>query len=169
MVSLAREHDINLYFYLSPNHARSYEQIRMMGWWPIFEAWERELTAVLDEDAKAHPDKMRIPLWDFGGYNSVTTAGVVDVPPEPAGFRFHADSHHFKTDVSVMFLDRMFPTTAAGKIPPDFGVLLTGSNIDAHLAETNRGHEAYASANKDEVAAMSRVIESLGRLPAAAH
>ena len=164
MISLARAHDIDLRFYLSPSHARSYEAIRLMGWWPEFEAWQRELAAMVEEDARAHPDRPRIPLWDFGGFNSVTTDTVVDLPPNPAGFARYADSIHFKTDVGYMFMDRMFGTAGAQAIPPDFGVLLGGDTVEGHLARMREAQRAYASENAADIADVAAVLESLGRL-----
>lgn len=164
MVALARAHDIDLRLYLSPNHARSYEEIRLMGWWPQFEAWERRLALILEDDARAHPSRPRVPLWDFGGYNSVTIDPVVDLPPSPAGFARYADSIHFKTDASYMFLDRMFGTAGSQAIPGDFGTLLTGDSVETHLAGMRTAQRSYSAANADDIAEMAKVLESLGRL-----
>lgn len=164
MISLARAHGIDLRFYLSPSHARSYEAIRLMGWWPEFEAWQRGLAAMVEEDARAHPDRPRIPLWDFGGFNTVTTDPVVDLPPNPAGFARYADSIHFKTDVGYMFMDRMFETAGAQAIPPDFGVVLGGDTVDGHLARMREAQRAYTSENASDIADLAAVLESLGRL-----
>jgi len=167
LVSVARAHGVDLRFYLSPHHARSYEAIRLMGWWPQFVEWERGLAAILEQDANTHPGQRRYPLWDFGGYTSVTTDPVVDLPTGRAGFRLYADSIHFKTEVGYMFMDRIFQTEGAQKLPVDFGVLVAGTTVEEHLSGMARAQQRYASANVEDIAAIERMLESLGRREAA--
>jgi hypothetical protein len=164
MVAVARAHGIDLRFYISPNHARTFETIRLMGWWPEYEAWERELTEILAEDARTHAGQSPIPLWDFCCYNSVTADPLLSAPTATNGFRYFADSVHFKTEVGYMFMDRILGVDTRGQVPDDFGVMLTAANIDAHLSSINRGHEAYIAAHGEEVREIAAGLQSSGRL-----
>lgn len=168
MVAIARRHDIDLHLYISPNHARAFEAIRLMGWWPAFEAWERGLVRILDEDAKGHPNRQPVPLWDFCCYNSVTIDPIQESPTAAAGFRYFGDTVHFKTEVGDMLMDRMFATEASHKLPPDFGVRLTAQNIERHLAEIEGGHSAYLAANRQDVSDLAAMLQTMGRLTAPA-
>lgn len=163
MASIARKYDIDLRFYMSPHHARAYEAIRLMGWWPQFMAWQRGLAAILEDDARAYPGERRIPLWDFGGYTSVTADPVVDESPAHAGYRKYADAIHFLTPVAYVLMDRLFPTASAQAVPPDVGVLVTADSVDEHLARMTREHQRYAAANPDVVAGIAGMLGSLGR------
>lgn len=167
MVAVARAHRIDLRLYLSPHHARSYEAIRLMGWWPQYEAWQRGVAGILDDDARAHPGEARVPLWDFGGYTSVTSDPVMDVPPAPAGYRWYSDAIHFRAPVGYMLLDRIFPSAGVPPLPADFGVLVTSGTVDHHLAQVALSQQRYAAANAAEVAGISGMLESLGRRHAA--
>lgn len=168
MVAIARSHDIDLRLYISPNHARAFEAIRLMGWWPAFEEWQRGLVRILDEDGKAHPNQAPFPLWDFCCYNSVTINPIQESPTTAAGFRFFGDSVHFKTEVGYMLMDRMFATEASRQLPPDFGVRLTAQNIEPHLTEIEGGHNGYLAANRQDVRDLAGMLRSMGRLTAQA-
>ncbi len=167
MIALAREHDIDLRIYLSPNHARSFEAIRLLGWWPQFEQWQRGLAAAIDEDAKAHPGAAPIPLWDFCCYNSITMDPIVEPKGDNAGFKNFADQIHFKTQVGFLVMDRIFNTPAAATLPADFGVRIDGSNIDAHLADIARAHSAFEQSHREDIDAEVRALQALGRYPQA--
>ena len=164
IIAVGRAHDVDLRFYISPNHARTFETIRLLGWWTEYQAWERQLTALLADDARTHPDRPPIPLWDFCCYSSVTADPVVSAPTSTNGFRYFADSVHFKTEVGYMLLDRIFGTSAPGAIPDDFGVMVTALDIDEHLSEINRGHHAYVAAHSEEVKEIEAGLRSSGRL-----
>jgi hypothetical protein len=165
MIELARAYDIDLRFYLSPNHARSFEAIKYMGWWPQFETWQRELVSMVEADRVAHPAQSEIPLWDFGGYTSLTTDPVADAPPYSAGYRWYWDGFHFKREVGYMVLDRMFATGAAA-LPSDFGVRLTADTIGDHLTGMSRAQQQYESTHGDEVDGIITMLKGIGRLQA---
>jgi hypothetical protein len=168
MVSIARAKNIDLRLYISPNHARSYEAIRLLGWWPQFEAWQRGLVAIVDEDARAHPGQPPVPLWDFCCYNTLTTDVVVQPPGQAAGFQYFADSIHFKTVVGFMLIDRIFSTEASRALPADFGVRLDADSIEAHLADTRNRQTRYTATHPADVGSVVAALTALGRsMPAA--
>lgn len=165
MVALARANHIDLRLYISPNHARSYETIRLLGWWPQFEAWQRGLAEIVTEDAKAHPGEAPAVLFDFCCYNTITTDVVDQARGEAAGFKYFADSIHFKTVVGFMLMDRLFATEASRELPADFGVRLGADNVEAHLAEIRRRQAAYTATHPDDLAVVTAALKSLGRKP----
>lgn len=165
MVAIARANRIDLRLYISPNHARSYETIRLLGWWPQFEAWQRGLVEILADDAKAHPGEPAVPLWDFCCYNTITTDVVDQVPGDAAGFKYFADSIHFKTVVGFMLMDRIFRTEASKALPADLGVLLTADNLAGHQAHIRSQQATYTATHPDDVGAVTQALRSLGRDP----
>lgn len=163
MVELAREHDIDLRIYLSPNHARAFETIRMLGWWPQFEAWQRELASIVADDARTHPGTRPVALWDFCCYNGITTDGIAELA-DGAGFEHFADTIHFKTPVGYMLMDRMFGTDAAATLPDDFGVRLSADTMDAHLASIRKAQRTYIATHPADVQAIAEALRAVGRL-----
>lgn len=163
LIAVAREHDIELYLYLSPHHARAYEAIRLMGWWPLYESWQREMTAIIEGEA-ARSGRSRVALWDFGGYSAITSDGAQVFGDRTAGYRWYADAIHFSTDVGYLALDRILGSSDAEETPADFGAVLTAATIDAHQARVRDARERYAAAHGDEIAAIANMLASVGRL-----
>lgn len=163
MVELARQHDIDLRIYLSPNHARAFETIRLLGWWPQFEEWQRQLVTIVDDDARRNPGKRPVELWDFCCYNGITTDPVAQLE-DGAGFRHFADTIHFKTAVGYMVMDRMFATENAAALPADFGVRLSAGTINDHLAGIRAAQRRYQDTHPDDVRAVVNALQAVGRL-----
>lgn len=152
IVQFAREHDIDLRLLISPPHARQLETIALAGLWPAWEQWKREIVAVLSEDAAAHRDRQPFPLWDFSGYNSVTTEPVPelgDVGTEMAGYW---DSSHYKKEIGDLMLDRVLGAAEQRVAAPrDFGVLLTQENLEENLRHALDAQAAYRRSRPGEL------------------
>lgn len=157
----ARSRGTRLHIYLSPSHARMSEMIAYDGRWELFEEWKRKVTAVVAEDAAAHPDAP-VPLWDFSGYNSVTTEPL---PPEgaPAGsWKYYLDTVHFSRVTADLMVDRMFDFHEAGRvIPDDFGIRLTPANVEQVIADTRVAKARYEAARQDEIAALHAILRTV--------
>lgn len=153
IVQFARDHDIDLRLLISPPHARQLETIALAGLWPAWEQWKREIVAILSEDAAAHRHERAFPLWDFSGYNSVTTEPVPalgDVGTEMAGYW---DSSHYKKEIGDLMLDRVLggADKRMAAAPRDFGVLLTPDNLEENLRHVLDTQAAYRRARPGEL------------------
>lgn len=150
IVALAKEHNIELSFYVSPNHVRSLEYIRLMGYWPYYKNWLRNLVQILDG----------IPLIDFMSYNSITLESM----PACAPMTYFADTIHFKTFVGDMILYKISnmpsPDTV---IPNDFGVTLTTHNVEKYLAALEEGHVDYKKQHGNDIKEMKKRVDDAER------
>ena len=142
LIDLATKKHTKLYLFITPSNARHYEIIRLMGLWPTFEQWMKQLVAVVDEEARKNPDSSSVELWDFCCYNSITKDS--SILPDDSSFVWYLDSIHFKKEVGNFVLDRMFGVTSPSQtMPPDFGVRLTAENIESRLAAIRAEQEVY--------------------------
>lgn len=121
IVVYCKEHNIDLRLFISPPHARHQEIIRVLGLWPMFEQWKRELVRVLQEEGYGYS------LWDFSGYNSMTTDDILS-----EGEHYYRDSTHYLPVLGDMILSRLFKADNKN-VPLDFGRELTSENIEKHL------------------------------------
>lgn len=121
IVVYCKEHQIDLKLFISPLHARHQEVIRVLGLWPKFERWKRELLQILQ--GEGHESE----LWDFSGYNSIT---AVDIFAE--GELNYIDSTHYLPRLGHMILSRLLRTDGV-YVPNDFGHVLTPDNIEEKL------------------------------------
>jgi len=160
IVEFCRQHDIALSIFVTPSHAHQLEIAAATGAWPAIEEGKRALVSLLDQDARAHPDRAPIPLFDFALYSSVTTE-----PLPPAGSRremqYYWDSSHFKASVGDWVLDRVLDVPAKVRAaPPDFGVQLTARNVEAVLARERLAQAAYRGRSARELAPLREFVRS---------
>ncbi|MBI3796729.1 MAG: hypothetical protein HY268_07150 [Deltaproteobacteria bacterium] len=126
IVKQCRTEGINLYLFITPSHARDLEAIRVLGLYPLFEQWKRDMVNVLAAEAAQHPGEQPIPLWDFSGYNTLTTEDVPSAAEKGKPMQWYWESSHFKKELGDLVLDRLFDYHEPGReVPEDFGVPIT--------------------------------------------
>ncbi|MDH4226742.1 MAG: hypothetical protein OEV59_03155 [Deltaproteobacteria bacterium] len=150
-LTLAHENSIDLTLVISPIHARMIEAIRISGLETTFEDWKRLLVKINEEEA-AKRGRSPFPLWDFSGYNSVTTEHV-PFDNEPQEMKYYIESSHYLKAAGNLALDRAFSHSEPGRnVPKDFGVLLTSKNIEATIEKTRRDGELYRRTHPKDIA-----------------
>lgn len=131
LVALCKTRGIELKVFISPAHAAQWEAVRATGQWSTFEDWKRKLAKIT-------------PVWDFSGYNSITTELI------GADMQNYADSSHYRESVGNLVLNRIFAYQEE-KVPSDFGVLLTPDNIESHLAKIRSDREVWTKNRPTEL------------------
>jgi len=152
IVRLCLDNDIELFIFISPSHARLYESIRAVGLWPLFEQWKREIVQVLEDEY----GRGEYTLWDFSGYNSITTTEVVH-----GRLREYKDPSHYLPVVGNMVLSRLF-SKELENVPMDFGRHLSGSNVEQVLESVRLEQRAYHETHKATVKAVEEMAVGLG-------
>jgi hypothetical protein len=94
--------------------------------------WKKKITEITFEEG--------FKLWDFSGYNSITTDSV------KTPMLNYWDSSHFTEEVAHIVLSKIFGRNEF--VPADFGVLVTPRNIEAHLERIDKDRENYLMRNK---------------------
>jgi len=144
ILAICNERRIDCRLYINPAHmSLDGEGLRAAGQWSALEEWKRRITRM----ANAHA----VPLWDFSGYNSVTTE-TVRTP-----MKYYWDSSHFTVPVGDWIVARVMGAASANTgIPDDFGVKLTPAGIEAHLESIRADRERFAAAHPAEIADLAR-------------
>lgn len=153
-ILLCREKNIDLKLFISPAHANlDGEGVRVAGLWGALEEWKRRIVSISYRHG--------IPVWDFSGYNSITTEEV------RTPMRYYWDSSHYTERTSDLILSRLFAgDRGEGKVPADFGVLVTPGNIEDHLAKIRADRESYAAGHPGEVLTIQKIYrDAKGGLP----
>jgi hypothetical protein len=157
MVRFARQAGIDLRFFIDPLHARMLLAMQYVGLWPVYEEWKRRLVQILAEES-SESGKPMFPLWDFSGFNTVTTESV---PPEgdlKTPVKWFWEPSHYKKETGDLILDRILnyqPSSAL--LPDDFGILLTPTNIETTLAADSKKGEEYLRRESDDAALVRSV------------
>ena len=132
------------------------------GLWNAFEDWKRKLAQIVDEDAAASGSAQPFVLWDFSGYNSITTEAVPAQGDLRSEMRWYWEAGHFKKESGDLVLDRVLDHHDPQRtMPQDFGTLLTAASVEAHLTHIRADRERYATSNAGELAYLDRIIRSL--------
>jgi len=150
--------DVKVYAFISPAHVTHLELLAEMGLLDDYENWKRSLVRVFEEANRDLPKEQKTILWDFSGYNEITTEKVPD-PADAKFMRWYLDSSHFNSDVGNLMLDRIFDLqTAESATMAPFGLQLTSENIEAVIEKSQRDSERYRRENADEIARMQEML-----------
>lgn len=164
----ARAHEtrIPLKLLISPSHARQWETLAAAGLWGKWEGWKHRLVTMNEEEAR-RAGQPPFPLWDFSGYNSISTETVPPLGDTQTMMRWYFDSSHYTPAAGDLVLDRIFNFKSPDRIvPDDFGVLLTSQTIEVHLARIRSDRERYRQTHSQDVAeieAMAREVAKTKR------
>jgi hypothetical protein len=159
IVEFCRLRRVDLRIFITPEHAHQMEIAAAAGAWPLIEQAKRDLVRLLARDAALHPGRLPVPLYDFSGYNSVTTESLPALGSN-AEMRYYWDSSHFKEIVGDFVLDRLFNISDSKNPPPaDFGVRLEPDTIDAALAGIRSAQSRYRKEHPQDIAWVHRITE----------
>lgn len=115
IISICKARNIEIKVFISPMHATLLNALKEAGLWSEFENWKREIIALT-------------PVWDFSGYNSITTETISDE------MKNYQDSSHYTKLVGNLIINRIFNYQEAN-VPADFGIYVTQKNIDNHITK----------------------------------
>ena len=153
---------VKVYAFTSPMHVTHLELMASVGLMDEYDNWRRELATVFAEANQGLPEARRAVLWDFSGYNLITTEQVPDPDVQPF-MRWYEDSSHFNKDVGSIMVNRMLGIEGGEpQLNSEFGTVLTPENVEARIEADRRGSERYRRENRAEIENLRRMLESSG-------
>ncbi len=152
ILQTAREQEVDLVFFISPIHAWLLETIHLMGLYPAFEQWKRDLVNLIAENANLNPTQKSFPLWDFTGYNQFTTETIPDNLDQ--AMQWYWEASHYQHSLGNLVLTNILDKKAT----QDFGALLTPKNIEVHLQNTQQARQAYRQTHVSRMAELQQLV-----------
>jgi hypothetical protein len=146
---------VQIHLFISPIHAALLTLIQELGLQTQYNDWARALVAAV---ARVNADiELAEPLvlWDFSGYNTITTEPV---PAEGARMQWWRDPPHYQSIVGDMIITRLLGRNSTVTIPPDFGIQLTPANIESVIADRSSAAQRYMEVVPAEVANTRRLV-----------
>jgi hypothetical protein len=140
-----------LRLYINPTHALTLDALYWAGKWPAMELWQQRLLALVERQRAAGCD---VRLYDFSGFNSITTEAIPKVSGRPVMANYW-EASHYRAHVGRLILARMF---GSGAVPDDFGVELTAATLPAHLARLRAGRDLYHRQHAVETAFVQGIV-----------
>ena len=154
IVDLCRSRRIQLELVIQPMHADMLETLDLLGVWPAFEMWKRQLVAVSSRVGVAN-GRPAVHLWDFSGYDRFSTESL---PSDKRALRWFWEPTHYTKALGDILLARIFdgPDTS-------YGVVLTAATIEAHLAEIREHRQWYRESHPEAIRRVRAVYDSSSR------
>jgi hypothetical protein len=123
----------DLRMFVTPVHAVVRVLQQGLGIGERYEFWLKELVRINKEEV-ALAGKPPLPPWDFSGPSTITREPIpaaADLTP----MRWFWEHSHYRKVTGDLVLDRALGHSEREQpLPADFGVRLTGTNVDAHIA-----------------------------------
>ncbi|MDJ0631982.1 MAG: hypothetical protein QNJ34_02210 [Xenococcaceae cyanobacterium MO_188.B29] len=141
IIDTCKKNNIEIIVFISPTHATHYEAISASGLWSTFEQWKREVVQIT-------------PVWDFSGYNSITTELIDD------RMEYYIDNSHYSPKVGDLVLNRIL-SFQTEKVPRDFGVLVNQDNIESHLEQIRLDREVWREKHPEELNLVRKIKAKL--------
>jgi hypothetical protein len=135
---------ISLRLFIQPNHALS--ELRFIKEWNIREEWLMELVKSINVDKNNGCD---IKLYDFSGFNPITTENIPQITGNNT-MEYYWEQSHYKTNVGQFILNKIFLNENVSD-QCDFGVELTGSNIENHIENVRILKAVYINSHSYEL------------------
>jgi hypothetical protein len=128
----------------NPRHALAEYMLAKNGHWAEVERWK----AALADIATRYQSRCDLKIFDFAGFNSVTTEPIGRITPA-AGLSNYWEASHFKDNVGKLILKRIFAPDAS--LPPDFGRELNNNTVSEINSLSNRDRETYEASHTKEI------------------
>ncbi len=141
--------------YINPTHALTLDALYWAGKWAPMEAWQGALTRLAERHRDAGCD---LRLYDFSGFNSITTEPIPQVS-KLREMKHYWEASHYRANVGGLILGRIFDD---GQAPADFGVELDSATLPAHLARMRAARDRYHQEHGVETAFVKAVIAAPG-------
>ena len=138
--------------YINPTHALTMDVLHWRGKWDAMQAWQRAMVQLVERHRKAGCD---VRLFDFSGFNSVTTEPIPQVSGK-AEMHYYWEVSHYRDNVGRLILARLFGGDLA--VPADFGIELRNDNIDEYHAAMRAARERYHIEHAQETAYVQQIL-----------
>lgn len=158
VTALCRQHT-RLRLYINPTHAMTLDVLYWGGKWAAVEGWQHSLSELAARQRRAGCD---LRLFDFSGYNSITTDPIPQASARD-DMQHYWETSHYRSSVGRMVLGRLFGDGSG--VPADFGVELEPATLAIHVANLRAARERYHSAHPQETALARAVAAGAAEAP----
>ena len=156
IVELCRSRGIQLELFAQPMHADLLETLDLLGVWPAYEAWKRELIAMSRGESRSDAPKARI--WDFGGYDQFSTESLPPGSDRRAHLRWFWEPSHYSKALGDIILSRILGGPDTG-----YGVVLTADTVEGRLSSIRKSRESYRESHPEAVRRVRAIYDSTSK------
>jgi hypothetical protein len=140
IIADAHREGVDLRIGFMPFHARMAEAMRAVDLWDDFELWKKDVVELIETQAET-AGQQAYSIWDFTGYNTITTEPVPSSKDKTTRMKWHLDPSHVTRATGDLIQNRLLGN--GGESYDDFGQKLTSENIDSLTLRTREDRERY--------------------------
>ena len=162
LISDLRSRGVRLLIVYPPEHALM--QTHPAENSPSVTAWEadrRGLASLCDEANRNILAGPPVEFWDFFAPVAPTDESLPEPKSPDQRFPRWFDLLHFNADVGARMVDRMLTPQADPADEAEFGVRVSGENIEAHLRAIREEHRRYCQTHTDDVAWLRALLRQV--------
>ncbi|MFZ5426547.1 MAG: hypothetical protein ACOZEN_06210 [Thermodesulfobacteriota bacterium] len=158
LLGYCRDKRVEVRFFINPFHSIMLDIFQEHGLMDRYIAWKDDLARIVD-DANAGLPRPLFHLWDFSGYNEITTEPVLEQGTIRTRLAYYSDPFHYTRTTGRKVLEIMHKGPPPGG---DFGIRLNGaaSRMAEELLEAQK--RRYPDANRDYAAKLFNREETVG-------
>lgn len=160
IIQAVRNDGVPIDIVINPIHAAQLEAIATAGLWADFEQWVRDVTAVVEDERLVPGPEVRLVC--FISYGTHCTEPIPPAGDADTTMRFWWESSHFKDELGAEVLNRLYAGIADGQSGQDFGLDLTGVNVDTWIADMRQGRARWERDNPGDVEFVQQVARKAG-------
>jgi hypothetical protein len=160
MLEESARRGVDLKLFISPVHAWQLETMASMGLLETYNRWQGDLVDIVASVNESMGSSF--VLWDFSGYNEITTESVPAVGERGKRMTWYRDSSHYREEVGDMVLSRMAPRDQSPRLQSDFGEILSPETMSAYTSRFMEARDRYRSSHKDAVAEIADMVRLSG-------
>jgi len=140
------ERSVRTRVFIQPMHALNLQAYRQRGGGPDIDDWKIRVT---DATMKRRERGCDIRLFDFSGYNSITTDPVPHVSGSET-LRHYWEGSHYREEIGRLMLNRMFEVQV-DEVPADFGRELTPATVGAVIEQERQEERRYVETQASSI------------------
>jgi len=156
-VQFCLEQGIELKIIISPMHAYKLETLYYLDLWDLFEYWKRRLTTIVETENQVNKRSIAAEIWDFSGYNSITTEPVPSKDNPGLQMRWYWEGSHYRDEMGDKLLECVLGEVAPGEC--SIGLQLSTVNISDHLSKIRKAGSAYRKSNANDIKMLKSLIK----------
>lgn len=162
ILKIAKENGADVRLFIQPTHVYLLEVLRILGMTEDYKNWRKELINLVEDVNSKYSESEAFPLWDFGGYNSIT---MTEVPPAKESHRsilWYWDIGHYNKNLGDLIQDRIFGFKQIKRIvPEDFGTQINSKNIDQHHSTQETKQKKYTQTYPKDIKELTKRVNAI--------
>ncbi len=162
ILETSKKEGADVRLFIQPIHAYLLEVFKIMEVMDDYNKWQYKLITLVESVNQKYPESTQFPLWNFGGYNTVTTEKIPSRENPNQNMLWYYDVAHFNKSLGDMIQDRIFNFNSNGKIAPeDFGTQVNAENFVRYQTSQDIKQIKYALINKKDIKELSNSVNSI--------